>query len=845
MNMPNLKKIIPIWFLIVNFQSTTFSQNSDLSNTSSSEFLETLFTSEKTFAQITNEAELHFRNKYPDLMSSQHCVGIHRDGDYVKYKRWKSFWENHLTEEGYLGDFTGTTNNSRGLDETNACNGDEYIVNWTNLNYTSNMGWQIDQGRTSSMAFHPTDVNTFYVGAAFGGLWKTTDGGSSYSILNDDLPLSAISGIAIDPLNPDNIAISLSDIVWYGPSSIGIYLSNDGGATFSPSALTWEISEGKKVYYMDQDPSNGNNLIIATSIGLFKTSDFFNTTTLVQSGNMRHVTYSFSNSDLVFAGGSNGQFYRSSDGGDSFTLISDFGNGQVRIAVPLISNSSNVVATNGTYLQKSIDNGLTFSTENLPEDNMVVEFAPQSETILNVGNFEVYKSTDFGASFNAASQWLGNGGLPFIHVDQRNVFVNPLNTDHVYFCNDGGIFRFNNTTNEFVNLSGGLIITQYYDIAVSQSNEFVLGGGSQDNGNIFRESDGTWNCYAQTGDGMGQEIDPTDFSTRYWSYQNGALRRWQNNSNSGIAPPGKDGNGDWETPFKLDPNNSDRLIVAYDSVYASNDQGDSWTAVGGSVTTGNLHQLAISASNSNKIYVSRNDIVYSNDGTASNWTSHTTPFSQKITDLEVDPLNEDIIYISYGGYIDGKKIYKSEDGGINWTNITLNLPNLPFLSLELYENTAGGIFVGTYGAVYYMDNSTSEWRKFGCIPNTAVNDIEIQYLTDKIYIGTHGRGIFEGDIDFNVASTSEDSDLRSQTVANVNLYPNPARDYIYLNTKMGTFENLSITVMDLSGRVVTTPYELTEMGEIKINTSSLKSGNYLIQMLLDSNEIEKFKFTKI
>lgn len=806
------------------------------------QYLENLFNSDKTFNEIITESELHFREKYPALSHYELCTGPHRDSDFVKFMRWKSFWENHLTEDGHLGDFTGTsTNNYRGLDETVLCDGNEYLVNWTNSNYNSNMGLQIDQGRTSCMAFHPTDAATFYIGAAFGGLWKTTDGGASYSIVNDNLPLSAISGIVIDPLNPDNIAISLSDIVWYGPASIGVYISNDGGMTFSPSSLTWEISENKKVYYMDQDPNDGQSIMIATNVGIFKTDDFFSNTSVVQTGNMRHVTYSQTTIDLAFAGGSNGQFYRSTDGGDNFSLISDFGNGHVRIAVPLLSNSTNVIATNGDNLQVSTDNGLTFSTQTLPESNMVIEFAPQSETTLNGGNFEAYKSDDLGLTFNPTSQWLGNNGLPFIHVDQRNIFVNPLEANYVYFCNDGGIFRFDNSIDQFTNLSSGLIITQYYDIAVSQSDEFVLGGGSQDNGNIFRASDGSWSSYAQTGDGMGQEIDPTNSSLRYWSYQNGALRRWQNNSNSGIAPPGKDGNGDWETPFKLDPNNSNRLIVAYDSVYASLNNGDSWQAVGGSVSSGNLHQLAIAASNSNKIYVSRNDNVFSNDGASNNWIFHSTPFNQKITDLEVDHLNEDVVYISYGGYVDGKKIYKSEDGGATWQNISLNLPNLPFLSLELYENTDGGIFVGTYGAVFYKDNASSEWTKFGCIPNTAVNDIEIQYFTDKIYLGTHGRGVFEGDIDFSFVS--DGSNASETQITGLVAYPNPVDNVLFVK---GNFKNLSgIHITDLTGRSIACDYFVSNSGEIKIDASALKTGQYFITLKSNTEKGESIKFFKL
>ena len=94
------------------------------------------------------------------------------------------------------------------------------------------------------------------------------------------------------------------------------------------------------------------------------------------------------------------------------------------------------------------------------------------------------------------------------------MFTNPLQPDQVYYCNDGGVYRYKISTNSFENLSDNLLITQFYDIAVAQTDDNVIGGGSQDNGNVYRESDGTWDDYAGTGDGMNQEIDPTDANTR-------------------------------------------------------------------------------------------------------------------------------------------------------------------------------------------------------------------------------------------------------------------------------------------------------------------------------------------
>lgn len=819
--------------------SPILSQSADSdSEISTARYLEELFHSGQTFDAIVNSADTYFEEKYPGLTPRELCEGPFRDGDFVKYQRWQAFWKHHLKPDGTLADFTQYTRPTRG-DRGADCDDNEFAVEWSNINYLSNMGLQIDQGRTNCIAFHPTNPDIQYVGAAWGGLWKTTDGGASYTILNDDLPLAAVCGIVIDPDNPDNLTIALSDIVWYGPSGVGVYKSTDGGETFSPASLAWSLSEGVRIYYMDQNPFNPGEILLATSDGLYRTTDFFETSTEVMSGNMRSVKYSPSTENTVFAGGSSGQLYKSTDGGVTFSLVNDFGGGHVRIAVSIAPGSTTLALTHDNQLETSSDNGETFSSHGLPESNMVIEFAPGSETILNVGNFEVHRSNDFGATFSPVSHWLGDDGLPFIHVDQRNVFVNPLEPDFVYFCNDGGIFRYDVPADEFENLSTDLIITQYYDIAVSQSEDLVLGGGSQDNGNIYRESDGEWNPYAQTGDGMGQDIDPVDAGYRYWSYQYGGLRRWFEGDNDNIVPAAADdaGGGAWETPFKLDPNDHNRIVVGYNAVYASDNNGTTWETVGDMVSPGaDLNQLAIAPSNSDKIYASQGRRLFVKSPGVDEWVEYSTPVFAQITDLEVDPEDENIVYICYDGYIDDKKVYRSDDGGENWVNLTANLPNLPFMSIELYHDVPGAIFAGTYGAVFYKDETNDEWRKYGCLPNTSVSDIEIQYQTQKVFIGTHGRGIFEAPISLYAAGQT---DLTRNN--DFEIYPNPATDQVSIVMATELESEVTVEIMDMTGRVVEVSAQKNTAGTLTLDCGHLNRGNYILKVTFANGQQEARK----
>ncbi len=703
-----------------------------------------------TYDQIVEEADAYFKNKYPNLGPKELTTGEFRDGEFVKYQRWKSFWKSHLNSDRTLADYTkpavlkSRSAKKRGTSAKASCNDSDFAVNWSEVNYNGNFGYQIDMGRVSSLAFHPTDVNTYYVGAAFGGLWKTTNGGQSYTNVNDDLPHTAIADIIIDAANPNRIFIALSDIVWYGPTGIGIYESTDGGVTFSPTSLTFTLPQNVRIYEMDVNPNDASEFLVATSNGLYRTTNYFTTTSRILNQHTTAVKYNLNSND-AHAGGSQGEYYLSTNNGQTFTLDEDFGNGQVRISVSNRTNSGYVAITSANNLNVSTDYGRNFTRKSLPEQNCVVMFGNNSDTNLMVGNFECYRSTNTGTNFQATSQWLGQNGLPFVHVDQRNIYRNPLESDYVYYCNDGGVFKYSISGNNFTNLSSDLFITQYYDIAVSQTDANVLGGGSQDNGNVTRNSNGQWQSYYPTADGMGQEIDFTDSNTRYYAWQNGNVFRWVSGAVTNISPPGKGGRGAWETPYKLDPNNASRIIIGYDNVYASDDKGNTWTNIGDNVAGGsNLEQIAIAKSNSNKIYASRYNTVYAKNTANNNWNSHATPVNQYIADLEVHPTDENTVFISYSGFTNSAKVYKSTNGGTSWQNISYNLPNLPVLSLETYDTNPGAIFVGTYGGIYYLADGATQWQKYGCLPFTSVNDIEIQYLNgDKIFIGTHGRGMYE------------------------------------------------------------------------------------------------------
>ena len=710
------------------------------------------------FNEMCNQADNYFQQKHPSLSAKHLARGEHRDGEFVKYMRWRNYWESSLNPDGSLGNFVVANRDQL----KGSIHDDLYEeVEWTNISNEEFLGVQISMGRTTSIAFHPTDSDIFYVGTAIGGVWKTEDGGESYIPLGDDLPYLAVSSIVLDQENPDILYISLGSHLWNGLPSIGVYKSIDAGLTWAPTSLVFSTSQNTRIYWLIADPSNSTTMLAATQNGLFKTTDGFDTFTQVTNTTCVQAHYKPGDSSVVYLGTNQGQFLKSTDAGDTFTQIGDFSNNWVRIALTAQEPEKVVVSTANSILV-STDSGESFPINHaLPEtfNAQYTSINPQNSDDFISGYFDLYRSQNNGANYNKISDWLGRDGLPLIHVDMRNTYVNPLQNDRIYFCHDGGIDAYNIETEEFVNLSDGLIITQFYDIGVSQSNMNVVSGGSQDNGSMYRDGNGTWDELAGTGDGMVTDIDPIDENIIYWEYQFGAMRRFNGTNNTVVSPPNEDGEGAWVTPFRLDPSNPNRIVAGYKNVYESLNKGNTWTSISDPLANGaNLNHIAISESNGERIYAINNSNLYVKSTDSDNWTTKSLPIGG-ITDIEVDPIDMNRIVIIVGGYSSGAKVYTSDDAGDSWDNISGDLPNVRFGAVEYYKNMENALFIGSDAGVYYSDDSSPEWIHYGKLPHTRINDVEIQYSSKKIRVGTFGRGIFEADIEIVVCDeNSQDTD---------------------------------------------------------------------------------------
>lgn len=745
------------------------------------EFDEVMRRAPHNFYKIQKAAEEHFREEAKEKKKAARKLKVkslktdedqERDSEYMKFKRWEWYWRDRVLPDGSFPDLGAIDKENARLSKarTTAAGG-----TWSCFSqYIGDHGYS-GMGRATSIAFHPTNKNIFYVGAPIGGIWKTTDGGLNYTPLGDQLTYVSTGDIAVDYNTPTTIYITIGDNTgWWNPS-LGVMKSTDGGVTWNTTGLTFSFNAGIAIYRMAMSPTNPGVLLAATTDGLYRTANGGTTWTRVRTGSHGDIEFKPGDGNTIYATTDDYwgycQVWKSTDAGVNWIQVSSFSttNSFLRLAVtPANPNKVAVLMTNGNDVYVSPDGGTNWTyTSDCPE-NTILYISPVNENIIYTGYVNVYRSNDGGYNWTKITHWHGGMPEPEVHADHHFVNHNPVDANALYFCCDGGVYRHEENTTTWTEFTDNLVITQFYRLATAQNHAEVVIGGTQDNGGRKRTTTGTW-TYTNGGDAMEVAIDPTNYNIIYTTYVNGQLYRsldgWTADQYYDIRAniPGAP-DGDWVAPYVLDPNNSSTIVAGYKEVYRSTNRGDNWTQISSGMTGGNnLHCIAVAKGNSSVIYTSRDDIFYRTTNMGTNWTTLTVPNGERITSITIDPNNSSTVYITRSGYNAGNKVFKSTNGGTSWTNITGTLPNVPFNGSVYYEaSTNEGVFIGGDRGVYYRNSTMSDWVLWGNgLPNTSVTDLEIYKAGKKLRISTFGRGLWELDI-ADVPLPAEMSDLYVQ-----------------------------------------------------------------------------------
>jgi photosystem II stability/assembly factor-like uncharacterized protein len=791
---------------------------------------------ERDFRKIRAHAEEFFSQKD----TRERGIG------YNWYKRWEYHQLQAIGEDSLLpvvdvaDEWTAYISRQRNRPESFAGNWEPLgPVAWSVLNN----GYSPGLGRVNYIYLDTLYSGTMYVCTPSGGLWRSYDGGVTYTVLTDQLASIGCGMVVVNPLDTNVLYLATGDNFGSDTYSIGVLKSTDYGQTWQPTGLSYAQSQMVRIFRLVMHPVDTATLLASTSQGIFRTTDGGLTWTLVSSLQARSLVYNPKNPNTVFAAFKT--LIRSHDFGATWIQVTDTvppASAVSRMEVAISPSDTSVVyllignSENGFLnVSRSADGGHTFevraTTPNILHHSqqgtgtggqawydLAIAVDPVNPNIIYTGGINIWKSVNGGQSFAINTHWVyTNQNLPYVHADIHYLgFYNGA----LYAGCDGGVYRTTNGGASWTDLSEGLKITQVYRLGTSHTHPDIVQFGAQDNGSMRRFPAGTWK-QAFGADGMETVIDYSTPNIAVISYQNGGLLLTMDGGNSftefmnGVNQP-----SGWITPFVLHPTDPERWLVGRRAVWETYDRGVSWGTISPSDNV-NIGALAWSKSDPLVIYFSKGNVLRKTTDGGGTWSivNQGLPF-QNISSISIHPTNPDHVVITYSSFSAGQKVYRTLNGGATWTNISENLPNLQAWSVIFQENSPlDAMYLGMGIGVYYRDSTMAQWEPFfDGLPNVAVRELEINYNNGKLYAATYGRGVWYSDLKLITSGLSDGGLLPA-----VEVYPNPFRSEF----KIAVSSTGVVEICDLSGRVI---YESPiESDKAVLKPGKLPAGIYLLK----------------
>lgn len=803
---------------------------------------------------------------------------IQKGQDYKTFKRWEYWQKPRVFPSGDLSLLS--TNYERFIQwqKRNPVVSRSPSGDWKAVGpFAKPLGYDAGVGLVKFICFDPNNVNIIYVGAPDGGLWKSSNGGDFWTLLNVEfLPILACSDLAIDPLNTQIMYLATGN--WdMGKKSIGILKSTDGGNSWSPTALSWTVADNYVITKLVMDPNNPSTMMVSTDGGVFRTTDAWASfSNPLCCDHLDDIILKPGDANTVYAAGSTA--WKSDDNGATWAQMTDGFPDESEVIRTVLGVSpadpNYLYALTGNQdggylgLYLSTDSGESFSLQsdspnllNSEKDasgiggqashDLAMAISPTDKLLVTIGGINQWQSTDGGETWDIVAYWLGNDNAypgegdaspDYVHADIQYLAYQPGSNSVLFAACDGGISKSTNNGANWTDISHNLSIAQQYCVALSASTPDVMVTGLQDIGTI-KKAGTTWSVI-NGGDGLDAFIDRTSDNiivtsnptgNHALSFDGGTTR----NDITGLPA------GEWFSPISQDPGNADlvyaggreKMWKTFDlfSVGADCD----WTEVGAPAGSYNILQFEVAASNNDIIYAIKADAISKSSDAGETWTDLTgnLPVNEaSLSDVSVsntDPLKA---WITFSGYSDGNKVFQTIDGGTNWINLSSGLPNLPITTIvSVHNSLENEVYVGADIGVFYKKSTHPDFIPFFTnLPKAMVTDLEIFYPGNLIRASTYGRGTWESDlyspsIGFN---TPVVNDL-------ISVVPNPASNVIEI--KGLTAENAVFQVTDAAGKVLMSQ----KMTANKcINIDHLPKGTYFIEISSQSKRLATKQFIK-
>ena len=660
-------------------------------------------------------------------------------------------------------------------------------------------------GRTRALMFDLNDAThkTVFAGAIGGGLWRCNDitqGTPTWIKISDTYENVGISSIVQNQSNPLVMYYGTGE-GWFNlgaQNGLGIWKSTDGGNTWNhlPSTINIDFTTVQRMIVAE------NNYVYAcTAAGVLKSTDGGITWKNVLKGKAADIEISGNGSDMYASLGifSPGSVWKSSGSnlGDAGTWVnvtptSPTGFQRIEIAAsPTDPQRLYIVCQGGasndaTDMFTSFNGGATWTACNVssavvqdPVPGTDVNFTrgqawydlvcvvdPNTPTTVYIGGVDVHKSVDAGGNFTPLTKWtaLGNiSAIPVVHADQHALVFKPYSSDEALFGNDGGVFYGSNLTLPTYTIPTkdyGYNVTQFYCLAMhpAAGSDYFL-AGAQDNGSQrFTLAGGaTVTSAASGGDGAFCHIDQLNPSNQFTSYVYASYYKSVNGGSSFSNTISDATHGQFINPTDFD--DVSKVFYSDNTVVATRVGG----AYGRWLTTGSTNvnvpvtnfkgasvtNVYVSPNVANRVYfgLANGSIVYvdsANTATATAGVIIRTGIGS-ISSIAIEKNNETHILATYSNY-GVVSVWETLDGGLNWTSIEGNLPDMPVRWIIFNPTNAGQALIATEIGVWSTDNlngTSTEWNPTGNnMPNCRTDMLQVRASDNLIGVATYGRGLF-------------------------------------------------------------------------------------------------------
>lgn len=677
-------------------------------------------------------------------------------------------------------------------------------------------------GRLRGLLIHPTTPTTLWVGSVSGGIWKSTDGGLNWALLDGFLPSLNVGCMTMDPANPDIMYVGTGEGFFNSDSlpGAGIFKTIDGGASWSqiPSTIPINPNPTSDIWgYVNRiaiSPTDSMIMLAATNGGILRSINGGGSWTNVLG--IRTLDLDFHPTDGMKAiAGTNGNAYYSVDAGATWTAATGFAAGAARVEVAYARSAPTIVyagvEVNSGRLYRSSDGGATYAqtsatsymgTQGWYDNALWVD--PVDSTRVVVGGIDLYRSINSGTTLTKISNWQQ---VPIsAHADHHVIVHHPgydgVTNKIVYFGNDGGVYKATDVltvtqTSGWTFLNNTLGVTQFYGGAINSDGSVVI-GGTQDNGTLRSDGPTDWTRMFG-GDGGACSADRLRPGYMFGEYVYVRIHR---SSNAGIssgyiytggANPLTDAvnsTANFIAPFVLDPNNGHRLLAGGASLWRTNNAraiNPDWFVIKSSIGS-NVSAITIQEGNSDVAWVGHNNgnVYKSTNATAASptWTRVDlgTPFlpNRFVNGIAIDRANANRVFVAFSGY-NADNLWRTLDGGTNWTKVVgpgspgdpATLPRSPINTVVMHPTLSTWLYVGTDSGVFASTDSGANWSS----QNDGPNNVEVDQLMwragNKLVAVTHGRGMFEATLDLSTLdcdnnSQSDSSQLNVTTDCNGN-----------------------------------------------------------------------------